>query len=659
MPTDINFTSSGTTTNTATNTGWTCRPSNDGSLGTCSKNDNSARFNYVCSGKNADGNWSRCQVDTPVVGNRNEPGAASYYSSGSSNLGQSFTYQPFIPPVASHASAGNLSDTSRINRSEYTMAMMQQQSKPRELSPIDQEKTTIRSKIFNLNQKLGKGIFDGISPIIHDHTVEELKSTLEQKNSSLDKHRIEEQAAQQKFAEQQEKKSLEEQERSKTIMEIIDINRLRNKEPIDGIEPTDRDRSIAELKNILEQKRSLLEIQRNKELEAAEIKTREYSAEQQERKIKQELSAKSESDRIFSRKPAGPLSPLSFEDYEDYKVGRHIPGYDQIKGDSERLFQGPIGIRDLLSQHDGPQETIANMLSASDRYLKNSRTAALLSSMEEWHDNPTLDSKLDGLIDEFVESNPQHKKLIESIDRSTLKETLVKEVQNNQKKDSIGANIFNELLGIPSANANPAAVATIAPVVKEIITLGGTALVSAIVANKAIDDYSKYQELEDKFSKPKVLSTPIHEQQESTESFPAQEPLINPLPGFQGLSTGDKMPLAEEFPVTEVEYENLVSLKEGEHTTKSRLKDQQLPTEGKIRFVPEEDYKPTQQLKKGPNNGYYDRFDNEWKKGPSRTPGEPFEWDVQLSQKGKQQLGHLSRDGNHINVSLKGRITHK
>lgn len=202
--------------------------------------------------------------------------------------------------------------------------------------------------------------------------------------------------------------------------------------------------------------------------------------------------------------------------------------------------------------------------------------------------------------------------------------------------------------------------------VKEIIALGGTALVSAIVANKAIDDYGKYQELEDKFSKPKVLSTPIHEQQKSTESFPAQEPLINPLPGFQGLSTDDKMPLAEEFPITEVEYKNLISLKEGEHTTKSRLKDQQLPTEGKIRFVPREDYTPSNPLNKGVNKGFYDRFGNEWKKGPSRTPGEPFEWDVQLSQKGKQQLGHLSRDvghlsrdGKHINVSLKGKITHR
>ena len=32
---------------------------------------------------------------------------------------------------------------------------------------------------------------------------------------------------------------------------------------------------------------------------------------------------------------------------------------------------------------------------------------------------------------------------------------------------------------------------------------------------------------------------------------------------------------------------------------------------------------------------------------------------VQLSRKGKEMLGWLSRDGNHINVSLKGIITHK
>ena len=75
--------------------------------------------------------------------------------------------------------------------------------------------------------------------------------------------------------------------------------------------------------------------------------------------------------------------------------------------------------------------------------------------------------------------------------------------------------------------------------------------------------------------------------------------------------------------------------------------------------MPREDYLPSNPLKKGINNGFYDRFGNEWTKGPSRTEGENFEWDVQLSQTGKSQLGHLSRDGKHINVSLKGKITHK
>ena len=54
-----------------------------------------------------------------------------------------------------------------------------------------------------------------------------------------------------------------------------------------------------------------------------------------------------------------------------------------------------------------------------------------------------------------------------------------------------------------------------------------------------------------------------------------------------------------------------------------------------------------------------DRFDNVWTKGPSRTVGETFEWDVQLSKQGKEQLGWLSRDSSHLIVSLEGKITHK
>lgn len=96
-----------------------------------------------------------------------------------------------------------------------------------------------------------------------------------------------------------------------------------------------------------------------------------------------------------------------------------------------------------------------------------------------------------------------------------------------------------------------------------------------------------------------------------------------------------------------------------EPSIKGRIKEAKLPTEGRIRFIPEEGYKPENKLNKGPNGGYYDKFGNEWVKGPSRTAGEPFEWDVQLSSLGKKQLGWIAGGKNHINVSLKGRITHR
>ncbi len=97
---------------------------------------------------------------------------------------------------------------------------------------------------------------------------------------------------------------------------------------------------------------------------------------------------------------------------------------------------------------------------------------------------------------------------------------------------------------------------------------------------------------------------------------------------------------------------------DGDLTTKGRIKAAQLPTTGRIRFVPPKGYHPSNPLDKGPNHGYYDKFDNEWTKGPSRTPGEAFEWDVQLSPLGKKQLGWIAKEKDHINVSLKGKITH-
>ena len=93
-------------------------------------------------------------------------------------------------------------------------------------------------------------------------------------------------------------------------------------------------------------------------------------------------------------------------------------------------------------------------------------------------------------------------------------------------------------------------------------------------------------------------------------------------------------------------------------TVKSATKEAKLPNKGKIRYVPPENWTPTQPLPKN-NGGYIDKFGNVWTKGPSRTAGQSFEWEVQLSKTGKNQMGWLSRDGSHLNVSLDGEITHK
>ena len=83
-----------------------------------------------------------------------------------------------------------------------------------------------------------------------------------------------------------------------------------------------------------------------------------------------------------------------------------------------------------------------------------------------------------------------------------------------------------------------------------------------------------------------------------------------------------------------------------------------LPNQGRIRYVPPRGYNPASPLPRGGQGGYLDRFDNECVVGPSRTPGQPFEWDVQLSRTGRQRLGYLSRDGAHVNVSPLGEWTH-
>ncbi|MCC2314244.1 hypothetical protein LJN51_08495 [Cellulomonas sp. zg-B12] len=92
--------------------------------------------------------------------------------------------------------------------------------------------------------------------------------------------------------------------------------------------------------------------------------------------------------------------------------------------------------------------------------------------------------------------------------------------------------------------------------------------------------------------------------------------------------------------------------------TSARIKSAGLPKRGSIRYVPPTNHRAGTPLPRGPSNGYIDRFQNEWVKGPSRTSGEPFEWDVQLSDRGRAMIGWLSRDRSHVNVSLGGWVTH-
>lgn len=76
------------------------------------------------------------------------------------------------------------------------------------------------------------------------------------------------------------------------------------------------------------------------------------------------------------------------------------------------------------------------------------------------------------------------------------------------------------------------------------------------------------------------------------------------------------------------------------------LRRLRLPTAGDVPFEPPKKWNPTEPLPKGPQDGYIDRKGREWVKGPTRTAGEDWEWDVQLLK------------GGHINIDWSGRVTH-
>jgi hypothetical protein len=142
--------------------------------------------------------------------------------------------------------------------------------------------------------------------------------------------------------------------------------------------------------------------------------------------------------------------------------------------------------------------------------------------------------------------------------------------------------------------------------------------------------------------------------------FSPQEYLTTPE-GLLFKATGQSGKLDRS---TASNFKNNVENKITQHTgIKGLLKKARLPTKGKLRYVPPKKLHVSEGLPQvvwhDRRRGFVDRFGNVWLKGESRTQGHDFEWDVQLSKQGIQQVGWMTRDNSHLNVSLDGRVTHK
>ncbi len=95
----------------------------------------------------------------------------------------------------------------------------------------------------------------------------------------------------------------------------------------------------------------------------------------------------------------------------------------------------------------------------------------------------------------------------------------------------------------------------------------------------------------------------------------------------------------------------------GQPSKRGRLKKAMLPRRGKFRFIPNKEWDPRDRIKwDNVKKGYVDAGNNVWTTGPSRTPGQPFESDVQLDP--RSDWVKFSKDGKHLNVTLDGRISH-
>lgn len=336
-------------------------------------------------------------------------------------------------------------------------------------------------------------------------------------------------------------------ESARITHEICSLNMVLNKDMFDGLDFPYGNKSLEELKNILEQKSSLVE-----ELKSSTNQQPKLTDITSEKQLSPLPVLEPESQYVPIPKLAQPI-------IEQQKIVNTTVSTEKEQFNYPPRLKpaGPLPVTEMLEnskieldaqikkQHSNMIDVYKKMKSIS-RLAKND----LIKN--------TLDDQLHSLVDKFAKSNPKYQKLLSNTDFPVLKQELVKIVQNNQKQENrTGVFFVNELLGISSANATP--VLGIALVAEEIVALGGTTLVSAIVANKAIEDYSKYQELEDKFNEPKVLSTPINEQTVTKETFPDHSEKYLPLPGFSPIQT--KAPTAETFPVHEQDWQDLILYK--------------------------------------------------------------------------------------------------
>ena len=81
-------------------------------------------------------------------------------------------------------------------------------------------------------------------------------------------------------------------------------------------------------------------------------------------------------------------------------------------------------------------------------------------------------------------------------------------------------------------------------------------------------------------------------------------------------------------------WEDVLGLSSYKKLSKSLLKEAELPRKVRMRFIPSKNdlLRGMSTQKVGKKTGYVDKFGNVWVKGPSRTKGEAFEWDVQLTE---------------------------